>query len=135
MGVNIADDPDHIGCKDNNPVERPGDTARCMDVGPAFSRWRGLWSLADQGDAGFEPIMLRVLGAVARFLRPGGGSGSTAVSRLPAVLAVARGRNTTRSRRLRAKFIGDSFLSVILAHKRSRERKKTTCTRLPRRTA
>lgn len=64
MGVDIAGDPGLIGCKANNPVEWPRDVARCMEVVPAFFRWRGLWSLADQGDAGFEPIMLRVLGAV-----------------------------------------------------------------------
>lgn len=64
MGVNLIDDPGLIGCKNNNPVEWPRNTARCMEVGPAFFRWRDLWALADRGDAGFEPIMLRVLGAI-----------------------------------------------------------------------
>jgi predicted chitinase len=64
VGADLEANPTIIGCKGDDPTEWPRNTAKCMEVGPAYFRWRQLWQFADRGDAGFEPIMFRVLGAV-----------------------------------------------------------------------
>jgi predicted chitinase len=64
MGLrNLENNPGLIGCVNNDPTEWPRNINRSMETACAFWKSRDFDRYAAQGDDGFEPIMVRWLGA------------------------------------------------------------------------
>jgi len=63
MGLpDLAQQPEVIGCVNDDPTEWPRDTALCMESGVAFARLRGIRDMANAGDVAFDQIMATWLG-------------------------------------------------------------------------
>jgi predicted chitinase len=62
IGVDLVNSPGIIG-SGGDPRALPRNPAKSLESAAASWAWRGLSEFADKGDAGFDDVMLRVLGA------------------------------------------------------------------------